>query len=124
METLEEYVLTIDQEEHRQALMAVLDWVKESFPQLDFRIAWKQPMFTDHGTFIIGFSVSKKHIAIAPEAKAIQVFASKIEEAGYSHGSNLFRVLWKDTVPYPLLKEIIQYNIEDKKTCSSFWRIS
>ena len=27
-------------------------------------------MFTDHGTYIIGFSVSKKHLAVAPEAVA------------------------------------------------------
>ena len=40
----------------------------EKFPQLKEENKWNQPMFNDHGTFIIGFSIAKGHIAVAPEA--------------------------------------------------------
>lgn len=30
-------------------------------------IAWNQPMFTHHGTYIIGFSAASKHIATPPD---------------------------------------------------------
>jgi uncharacterized protein YdhG (YjbR/CyaY superfamily) len=36
-------------------------------------IKWNQPMFSDHGTFIIGFSIAKEHIAVAPEAVVISL---------------------------------------------------
>lgn len=32
----------------------VLDWVAEHYPELELRIAWNQPLFTHHGTYIIG----------------------------------------------------------------------
>ena len=38
-------------------------------------------MFTDHGTFIIAFSVTKNHISVAPEAKAIQGFKENIQNS-------------------------------------------
>jgi len=45
-------------------------------------------MFSDYGTFIIAFSVSKEHIAVAPEAAVIGVFEKEIKEAGHSHTNN------------------------------------
>ena len=35
-------------------------------------------MFTDHGTFIIGFSIAKHHLAVAPERVVIQHFLMKL----------------------------------------------
>lgn len=51
---------------HRARTEEVLGWVMEKYPRLVPKIAWKQPMFTDHDTYIIGFSVSGKHLAVAP----------------------------------------------------------
>ena len=42
-------------------------------------------MFTDHGTFIIGFSVSKKHLAVAPESVTITHVEDDIVKAGYDY---------------------------------------
>lgn len=33
--------------------------ITETYPQLDTTVKWNQPMFTDHGTFIIAFSFAK-----------------------------------------------------------------
>lgn len=122
MNTREEFLDTIDDLEHRYKLEKVVDWIKEEFPQLEERISWKQPMFTDHGTFIIGFSVSKKHILVAPEKVVIEYFSERIKELGYTHTKMLLQIKWEQEVNYELLRDVIKFNIEDKKECSSYWR--
>lgn len=101
---------------------SILNNMKEKFPQLKEEIKWNQPMFSDHGTFIIGFSVAKGHIAVAPEEVVIRRFEKEIEEAGYSHTQELFRIKWKDEVDFDLLYNMVSYNIEDKKDMTKFWR--
>ena len=122
MELFKGYLAAIENESHRARLREVLLWVCGTFPELDTRIAWKQPMFTHHGTFIIGFSVSKQHFSISPEAQSIAAFSDAIAESGYSRGSNLFRIKWTDSVDYALLETLIRYNLEEKKDCATFWR--
>ena len=106
----------------RERMENILKYVNEKFPQLKEEIKWNQPMFSDHGTFIIGFSVAKGHIAVAPEAMVISLFEKEIEEAGYSHTQELFRIKWTDEVDFDLLYKMIAYNIENKKEMTSFWR--
>lgn len=101
---------------------SILNYIKKAFPQLKEEIKWNQPMFTDHGTFIIAFSIAKAHIAVAPEAAAIDHFEKEIEEAGYSYTEQLFRIKWTDKVDYDLLQKIVAFNIEDKKDMVKFWR--
>lgn len=122
METFEDYLSTIKHGQHRTRMQDILGWVKENFPDMMPKIAWNQPMFTDHGTFIIGFSVSKQHIAVSPEAKAMEKFSVEIAASGYSQSSNIFRIRWEQTVDFSLLERIIQYNQRDKADCTSFWR--
>ncbi|WP_026674854.1 iron chaperone [Alkalihalobacterium bogoriense] len=122
MEVFAEFIAAIQKEEHRNRTNEVLSWVSKKFPQLNPKIAWNQPMFTDHDTFIIGFSVAKQHLAIAPEKVAIDRFAEKIKEAGYDHTKEIIRIKWNHQVDYSLLEEIIEFNIIDKADCTSFWR--
>lgn len=122
MKAFESYLGEIENEENRGRLAEVLLWIEERFPGLEPKIAWNQPMFTDHGTFIIGFSVSKAHFAVSPEAKGIEVFSDDIAKSGYTRGSHLFRVKWSEPVDYDLLERIIRYNMEDKADCTTFWR--
>lgn len=122
METFKEYLLSITDLEQRARMEKILNWVSEKFPILEPRVAWNQPMFTDHGTFIIGFSVSKQHIAISPEKVSIDHFSAAIKEVGYGHSSNLFRIKWSEPIHFSLLEQIIAFNMEDKSGCSTFWR--
>ena len=64
LKTLDEFLDTIPQDDKRDRMVEVLDWVASTYPQLELRIAWSQPMFTHHGTFIIGFSAASKHMAM------------------------------------------------------------
>ncbi|MGH0053518.1 MAG: iron chaperone [Sphaerochaetaceae bacterium] len=122
MESFRPYLEAISEGAHRKKMEGLLFWVHDTFPTLGMRIAWNQPMFTDHGTFIIGFSKAKRHISVAPEKKAIDVFSEAIMRAGLSVTKELFRITWEQEIPYSLLMEIINYNREDKKTCTTFWR--
>lgn len=122
IDALNEFLQKIDHEAHRERTKEILSWTSKTFPQLKAEIKWNQPMFTDRGTYIIGFSLAKQHLAVAPEGVTIERFAAQITKTGYTHTKQLFRIGWNQKVDYQLLKEIIQFNIEDKADTTSFWR--
>lgn len=124
MASIKEYLAGMDNPEHRQRLEEILDWVATEFPELELQIKWNQPMFTDHGTFIIAFSKAKKHLSVAPEKAGMRQFADEIAESNYNPASEIFRIKWDQPVNYKLLKEIIEFNIKDKGDCQTFWRKS
>jgi len=82
----------------------------------------KQPMFTDHGIFIIGFSASKKHLAVSPESYTITHLEDEIVKAGFDYTKELVRFPWKSPIDYALLEKMIDFNIVSKADCSTFWR--
>ena len=102
----------------------VLKWVAAGFPNLKPKIAWNQPMFTDHGTFIIAFSAARNHMSVAPEGAVINKFSEEIIKSGYEHSKRLFRIPWDSPVDYALLKRVIEFNIKDKADYKVFWRKS
>ncbi len=122
METFTSFLNEIVNPQQKSRVEAVFAWLFDQFPNLVPKIAWNQPMFTDHGTFIIGFSISKHHLAVAPEGVVIAHFSDRIKQAGYEHTKELIRIPWEKPVDFSLLEEIIQYNIKDKKDCITFWR--
>ena len=122
MQVFEDFLAGIADPGQRARTQEVLAWVADSFPQLEPVIKWNQPMFTDHGTFIIGFSVAKHHLGVAPEKAGIDRFSDAIVRAGYEHSQQLMRIPWKSPVDFGLLEQIIEFNIADKKDCASFWR--
>ncbi|MBC1512295.1 iron chaperone [Listeria booriae] len=122
MEVFEEFIGNIENPEHQARMAEVLAWIETEYPDLGQRIAWNQPMFTDHGTFIIGFSVSNKHIAIAPEGEGMARLADAIAASGYPTTKMLIQMPWDKPVDYTLIKTIIDFNIADKAECTTFWR--
>jgi uncharacterized protein len=124
MDVFKDYLDSIGNDAYRKKMYDLLLWVFETFETLEGKIAWNQPMFTDHGTFIIGFSVSKNHFAIAPELKTLQHFSKDIIQAGYDHTKMLMRIKWDQEINHDLLKKIITFNIIEKKECKTFWRKS
>ena len=73
MDAFTAYLEGLETVQQRAVLGGVLRWVGETFPDLTPKIAWNQPMFTDHGTFIIGVSAAKAHLAVAPELSLIHI---------------------------------------------------
>ncbi|QMV44803.1 iron chaperone [Cohnella cholangitidis] len=122
MDDFAQFVAKIGNPQHRSRTEEVLGWVSNKFPNLMPKIAWNQPMFTDHDTFIIGFSVAKHHMAVAPERVGINRFSEAIVQAGYDHTKELVRIPWDKPVDFSLLEKMIEFNILDKADCSTFWR--
>ncbi|WYQ55832.1 iron chaperone [Bacillus sp. FSL W7-1282] len=122
MDAFKDFLDRIDNPQHRARTEEVLAWVTKTFPHLVPKIAWNQPMFTDHDTFIIGFSVAKHHLAVAPEQAGIHHFVDEIEQAGYDHTKELVRIKWDRPVDFSLLEKMIEFNIRDKADCTTFWR--
>ncbi len=122
MDTFNEYLDTINDPRQREVMQTVLQWVIDTYDHLQPKIAWNQPMFTDHGTYIIGFSVSKQHMAVSPEEAGIIHFSEDIKKAGLDHTKMLVRFPWDRPINYDLLAKMIEYNIFDKADCTTFWR--
>ncbi|TMU85080.1 iron chaperone [Bacillus sp. BHET2] len=122
MEVFAEYLSSIDDPQQRVRTEEVLMWVKKKYPNLIPKIAWNQPMFTDHGTFIIAFSISKKHLAVSPEKEGITHFSEDIVQAGYDHTKMLMRIPWDSPIDFSLLEKMIEFNLVEKAECSTFWR--
>ncbi|MCT8136973.1 iron chaperone [Anaerobacillus sp. CMMVII] len=122
MEAFAEFLAGINDPFQRERTEEVFTWIINKYPNLNTEIKWKQPMFTDHGTFIIGFSVSKKHLAVAPESVTITHVEDDIVKAGYDYTKELIRIPWNGSVDYSLLEKMIEFNIWDKANCSTFWR--
>lgn len=122
IQVFQEVLDKIDDSQHRQRMREILEWVAKNYPQLEPVVKWNQPMFQHHGTFIVGFSTSKKHFAFTPEAHTISVFEDRLAKSGLSHTKMIIRVPWDADVPYDLMGEVIEFNIEDKADTTSFWR--
>ena len=122
MENFDQFIADINDPSQRERVEEVFDWIRKKYPRLEEEIKWNQPMFTDHGTFIIGFSVSKKHLAVAPESVTITHVEEHIVKAGYDYTNELIRIPWKSEVDYSLLEKMIEFNIWDKANCTTFWR--
>ncbi|MEX1307444.1 MAG: iron chaperone [Eubacteriales bacterium] len=122
MKEFNDFLMALTDENHRKRAKDVLDWVSETFPMLKPVIKWNQPMFTDHGTFIIGFSASKQHLAVSPEQAGMEKFSSELKERGIDRTKMLIRFPWDKPIDFDLLKSMIEFNIMDKADCDGFWR--
>lgn len=122
MDVFKEYLDKIVDKEQKDRVEKLFTWIFAQYPTLKGRIAWNQPMFTDHDTFILGFSMSKQHLSVSPEPEGIAHFSDKLEKVGYSYTTNLFRIKWSDVIDYNLIQEIIEFNITEKADITTFWR--
>ena len=119
--TLDEYLATIPNDDNRARMVDVLVWVGFTYPELELRIAWNQPMFTHHGTYIIGFSAAAKHIAMAPERATMICFEQVMRERGTDFGTMLAHQPWNKPFDYELLDAFIQHQLAEKQDITSFW---
>ena len=120
--TLDEYLATIPNDDNRARMVDVLVWVGLTYPELELRIAWNQPMFTHHGTYIIAFSAASKHMAMAPERATMIRFEQVMRERGTDFGTMLAHQPWTKLFDYELLDAFIQHQLAEKQDITSFWR--
>ncbi len=119
IKTLDEYLETIPNDDNRARMVDVLVWVGLTYPELELRIAWNQPMFTHHGTYIIGFSAASKHMAMVPERATMIRFEPVMRERGTDFDTVFTRQPWNKPINYELLDTFIQHQIADKQDATS-----
>ncbi|SPT54811.1 iron chaperone [Schaalia odontolytica] len=120
--TLDEYLATIPNDDNRARMVDVLVSVGLSYPELELRIAWNQPIFTHHGTYIIGFSAASKHMAMVPERATMFHFEPVIRERGTDFGKMFARQPWDKPFDYELATAFIEHQLTEKQDITSFWR--
>ena len=103
-------------------MVDALVWVGLTYPELELRIAWNQPMFTHHGTYMIGFSAASKHMAMASECATMIRLEPVMRERGTDFGTKLARQPWNKPFAYELLDGFIRHQLTDKRHVTSFWR--
>lgn len=116
------YLEAISDPSQRERTEEVLNWIQTKYPQLSPKMGWNQPMFTGHGTFIIGVILSKDHLVYTPEGAGIKHFSSAIKKADYAYTMNLMKFPWNKPIDYDLLSNMIEFNLIDKTDCQTFWR--
>lgn len=119
--TLDEYLETIPDDDNRARMVDVLVWVGLTYPELELCIAWNEPMFTHHGTYIVGFSAVSKHMAMAPERATMIRFEPAMRERGKDFGKMFARQPWNKPFDYELLDAFIQHQLAEKQAVTSFW---
>lgn len=118
----EDYINTIENIENRERFTEVLQFIIKEFPELETVIKWNQPMFLHHGTYIIAFNVTKKHINIAPEKATMIHFDELIKSKDVNQTMMFVQMKWNRPIDYELIRELIEYNIIEKKDTDTFWR--
>ena len=101
IKTLDEFLAAIP-DDNREQMVDVLVRVGLTYPELELRIAWNQPMFTHHGTYIIGFSAASKHMAMAPERATMIRFEQVMRERGTDFSKMFARQPWNNPFDYEL----------------------
>lgn len=111
----------INNEKLRLKLEEIISWIESNYSDFNLEYKWNQPMLIRNGTYIMGFSVSKKHIGVGLEARIMEHFKTVLEEKNIEHGKMIFRIKEDDEVDYNLLSTIIDYIVIYKKDVKSFW---
>ncbi|MBD3948207.1 DUF1801 domain-containing protein [Tuanshanicoccus lijuaniae] len=119
---MQTFISELENSVQAQQLQQIYEMIQAEFPQLEYAVKWNQPMFLDHGTYIIGFSVSKHFVNVAPEIATMEHFSTEIKEKQYATTKNFLKIGVKDKVDLELIKRMIAFNIEEKKDYQKFWR--
>ena len=122
IKTLDEFLATIPNANNRARIVEVLDWVSQRYPEHELRTARNQPMFTHHGTYIIGFSATCRHMAMAPEHATTIRLEQAMRERGTDIGKMFARQPWNEPFDYELAAAFIDRQLGDKLETTSFWR--
>lgn len=122
MSVFDTWLDPLENDLQRDKSREVFSWVESRFPQLMPVLKWNQPMYTAHGTFILGFSAARKHLAIAAERVCLDRYRDALEQAGYACTKELLLVRWEQPIPYAWLARMVETNLRDKATLPTFWR--
>ena len=103
-ETIDEYILSQDEEIQRQ-LHSVRKAIRKELPDAEEKISWSMPTWWK-GHNIIHFAANKKHIGLYPGPEAVVQFAEKLDQAGCKYSKGSIQIPYSDDLPLDLIAEI------------------
>ena len=103
-ETIDEYILSQDEEIQRQ-LHSVRKAIRKELPDAREKISWSMPTWWQ-GHNIIHFAAQKKHIGLYPGPEAVSQFAEKLTQAGCKYSKGSIQIPYSDDLPLDLIAEI------------------
>ena len=103
-ETIEEYILSQDEEIQRQ-LHSIRKTIRKELPDAEEKISWSMPTWWQ-GHNIIHFAAQKKHIGLYPGPEAVVQFAEKLDQAGCKYSKGSIQIPYSDDLPLDLIAEI------------------
>ena len=56
------------------------------------------------------------------EKAGVRQLEEAFKQAGYAYTESLYKVKWMDEMDYDLLKEVIDFQVADKKGLTTYWR--
>ncbi len=78
--TPSEYFKSLNPKQAKTA-RAIFKVITTKYPDLDFVIAWSQPMLRQDGKYVFGLSASKNHLLMAPWSRdVIEKFTPKMKD--------------------------------------------
>ena len=96
----------------RKTAKLILSTITEKYPDLEFVIAWNQPMLRQGKAYIIGISVSKNHMTINPFSDdVIKLFTKKLSK--YTVNKTTFAVPLDWKVDGVLLRSIVKARLAE-----------
>ena len=96
--------------------------ITQAHREVLLHIARSQPMFTHHGTYIIGLSAAPKHMALTPERATMIHFEPIFHERDTDFGKRFARQPLNNPFDYELLDAFIQDQLAGKQVITSLWR--
>ncbi|MBU2885495.1 DUF1801 domain-containing protein [Gilvimarinus agarilyticus] len=90
--SVEDYLSSLDAKQGK-TLREVINFIIESFPDLNCKLAWNVPQVYKGDDYVFGVSALKNHLALAPwSAEVIENFKEELERQGCVVKKNLFQV--------------------------------
>ena len=74
MDVFTNYLARIQNQQQRDCMAGLLQWMEDQFPKLTPRLSWNQPVYTSHGTFIIGFARARHYLSVGTGATGHRPF--------------------------------------------------
>ena len=103
--SLDEYYATLD-DQQRQTMSEILDYITAEFPELAVKIAWNKPHVHRNGEYVVGLAAAKKHLMFHPWS--VPVFESFLPRlTGYVTGKRTFQIPLGWQMDHALLRDIV-----------------
>ena len=100
----------IEQSEHHEVLSLIRKVINDVEPEVDEKLSCKIPTFIK-GKNKIQFAVNKNHLGFYPGDEAVNEFANRITESGYTYNKGCIQIPWDKPIDYKLIEEIVKYKI-------------